>query len=290
MRDTLKSCHLPDDAALVLPAHAEHARAVPSNARPSERAFTLIELLIVCILSTIVVAAIVSGVIAGLKGSNDAEVSRKALSQFDQARELLEKDLRAARAPGRDYDLITNRQDLRDEVQTGDSALPAGLDIEDVKVAEPGRLVFVADVLHTNPAATPQPECVTWRLSSNATSWWLERSVAPYTASCTGPPDGSYVIKPQSITAGTPAPTSVFTYVRTCDAGSCGGTATCSGSPPVGTVTGVSRNWITEVRLDLSAILSRGDQGAQGRFETSVAVRNRTSDDYMYALGCRDQS
>jgi hypothetical protein len=98
------------------------------------------------------------------------------------------------------------------------------------------------------------------------------------------------VIKPQRITAGTPAPTSVFAYVLTCDPGSCGGAATCSGAAPRASASGVSMNWITEVRLNLSALLARADQGASGRFESSVALRNRTSDDYMYALGCRDQS
>lgn len=258
------------------------------RAHEREHGFTLIELLIAMVLLGVVLAVAAGALVGGFGGSGSTGLSERTFTEFKQMSKMLEQDARAARAPGRDVDLIRDRDALADEVRTGRSSLPAGLDVMDVKIATPTMFRFVGDVVSVpgGAAAWGGAECVTWELVTGR-RWSVRRTVSPDDAGCSarGAVTATW-IQPKRAIRGA-APSRLFAYKLGCDTRACGSTGgSCSGTALVGTVTGVARGWITQVRIDMDALVASGRANAREGLTTSVTLRNRMSDDYQHALGC----
>lgn len=261
-----------------------HARAYARE--HGEHGFTVLELVIAMVLLAVVLGLASAAFMGGLGGSASTGLSERATTQFRQMTSMLEQDTRAARAPGRDVDVLRDRDAFAAQIRTGRSTLPRSLDVMDVRVATPTQLQLIGDVISIPGNATwGGAECVTWQLVTGA-SWSVRRTVSPDEAGCSaaGALTSTWIQSTQVATGA--VPTRLFSYVLGCDAAACAGGGGCQGSRPVGSATGVARGWVTQVRIDLDALVKSGKATAREQLTTDVTLRNRMSDDYQYALGC----
>jgi type II secretory pathway pseudopilin PulG len=291
------------------------------NAHPQERAFTIIELIVSFVLLGIALALASTALLQGVDGSDRAAEAQRLRTQFDQARTMLAADLHSARAPGRDFAQLRDLMAFQQEIAKGQNALPDSWDLHDVKQATGTQLTFVGDAV-SDPVggAMAGPECVSWRLRTDTTgpapSWVLERGIAPYSSTCPAGGNWEWATWIGPVLVGGDAaglPTAAFRrYQLTCNPLVCTGAATgtgkglgnakgkgakkevtilgagACGEPALSDTVSGSRElgWITSVDLDLGGIATRRNSAQREELRTSIALRNRLSDDYLFALGC----
>ncbi|MCB0878808.1 MAG: hypothetical protein KDC46_07490 [Thermoleophilia bacterium] len=247
----------------------------------------MIELIVAMVLLAVLLGGVSMAVMRGFEGAGTTSLKSRTFTQFEQASQMLEQDVRAARSPNRSFDQVRDLDLFADQVRTGSSA------IADVTVANSKTFQFVGDVVSLPGNATwAGAECIRWELKTGAT-WSIVRTVYSNDNCGGGTTLTSTWVRPTSgagAGAGA-APTSAFSYVLGCDPAACGvpaATSTCGqGGAALGTVSGAARNWITQVRFDLSAIAVEGKRATKDSLQSTIALRNRLSSDYQYALGCQ---
>lgn len=281
------------------------SRAVAAH---PESGFTLIELLVGMVLLIILLAVAMIPILDGFSGAAKNQSSAMSEQAVRDAVDSIRNDVAAASAPDRDPRKVREIWQLHKAmVSTAPviSADPADggaiLNVYDVLVATPTDLQFQADVL--KGAANAGAECVRYTTSaSGADPFWIRRRVyadalpaaSLPNVTCTGAvAKDDYVIERSKFIAGR-TPTQVFSYDLLCSSdpvSGCGGAssepASCSTwSSGAAAVTGVRRNWIVSVNVNIGATTQRQDAVSERSDSTNMSVRSRETSEYRRALGC----
>ncbi len=260
----------------------------------AESGFTLIELLVAMVLTMIVLAMIV-GVLIDLFGSSERSAARsKAQRSSVAAGELLLADLRAMRAPNREPRWTGSADNLRNLLLRGVPTDPPGLRIHDLVVADPSRIRFYAELFQS--AGNTTPECVTWQVTPTGA---LHRTVQRTT--CTGSAIQQTEVMPApptGLTAAGAIPTP-FRYRllvqpdpqgANIDPDACTtqvlGSASTAALPGAGATDVLRRDQVMGIDMDLRSFVStkvgRGDQ----ELVTAASIVSRQSQEYRFAIGC----
>ena len=266
----------------------------PSRAQTTERAFTLIELVIAFVLIGLVLGIAVTVIVRGFSSAADTSSTTKARADAAEAAERLGSDVRTARSVGRDGAKIADTADLERAVQTDGPLYDIDgnlLDWRDVVVAAPNTFTFQSDVVDERAGGTSEPECVTWSVANGAggTGWYVRRTVRAYTNRCAGgggavreddamTPPVKAAVQPRPGTSGVPP---LFTYmVARARAGACVTT------PLSSTLSSADRNRVVGVRLDFSGVVQVRDEAAITSLRDEISLRSRSAADYQIAMGC----
>jgi prepilin-type N-terminal cleavage/methylation domain-containing protein len=262
--------------------HAREARAI------AQSGFTLIEMVVACVLAAMVIGIVGTVVMKALDGGRDAAATNRANANAAEAAERFGADVRAARSHGRDGSAVIDRISLANAIKNDINLVDTdGVEIDwrDINVATADNLVLQADVI--DETTTSSPECIEWRIEGTST-WYVRRIVRPYTLRCTG--GGAALeddritapiaasIKPRPGSGGAPA---LFAYaVAFISPG--GGCTTSETSSP----NNIQRNRIVGARINFSSIDSDGSQSSQTASHEVIALRSRAGAEYQTAMEC----
>ena len=261
-----------------------------SRSRGSERAFTLIELIVGMVLSLIVLGILFSVVLDSFQGADRSSARRKAQQSATKAADLLTADLRAAAANQRDPRFYGSPDSLRHLILQEDDG--DGMSVHDIVVATDSQLRFYSDV----DSDTRGPECVTWEVVGGA----LQRSVHALDGTRYGGcgagalaltriSETRVIPAPSSDAAVTPAPPFAYRMLRVQDPSN-PDPGTCqtveSGAGGIGPNQRLARDQVIAVHLDIQAFVTRRGTSGDQRQRTTVSIPSRQSVEYRYALGC----
>lgn len=156
-----------------------------------ERAFTVIEMIVVMILMGITMAVMGRMLIDKLAGQQKTVTTQRAVAAGNEVVGQLGDDLRAARSPDRDAAKIGDPDRLRDAVLSDAAITDATnssvtLDVRDVLVAEPTRLQFRSDAISEPAGAPKRIECVTYQVVSDGSLWRVVNDFNTASRNCTG--------------------------------------------------------------------------------------------------------
>ena len=268
---------------------------MPLTLRADAGGFTLIELVIGMVLMLVVGSVATRAVIDGYTREQHGSAVQVATVDSVALSEQLGNDLRSMSMREtspvvRNYDL----PQLRNVVLFG-----AGLN--DLRIAEPRRMQFVADVVGPEAfgAATGSagpgygPECVTYAVAADGS---MTRTLTAFdgVASCSGTVLSSKQMlppPPRVQRVGTqPAPEFLYRVRANPPATNRKDPLDpddCRSQAPTPTITSArTRGWVVAVDLDLDAYAPRAAVVGSNELHSSIAVRTRLSHDYQYALGC----
>lgn len=261
--------------------------------RTSERGFTLIELVVACVLLGIVGIMITRSVMDANNGYLDSKSNSEGMAQAAEAAERLGADLRVARAIGRSG-TVMDPSDLRDAIDTNtdlvDLATGTSLDWRDITEATPNSVTFQADVVDETTGGD-SPECVRWFVSGTS-PWHVRREVRPYSAGCAG---GGTLLEADEMTQPTtsrPAPGTggtprLFSFVlATASANT--NVFGCTSMLFTGTPSPAQRNRITSVRIDFRSLAQRRNSAGNAALMDEISLRSRNATDYQDGMRCQE--
>lgn len=304
-------------------AYARHARRLVRAATPARHAahrrdgFTLIELVIAMMLFMIVAGVVTQVLVGGFTAGQRASAEQRTQSTLANTLELLGSDLRSAVAPDRidrrvitDRDMLavalgtdlgTTRRGNPASVRRSRSVLPPGADIHDVLYAGPTSLWVRADVDAEPTNTDASTECVGYYVRPDGA---FVREVRADWRTCLqpgrvevllpAPPSGRATLQPfeyswlgQTRAARSRRARGSGSGIQRAPgqryvAGEC--TSQPPSPGPIAT-TGAELDRIVIVDVDLTGWDAHGS-ATSGRAVTSFELRNRLSEDYLYAMGC----
>lgn len=260
---------------------------------PGEAAFTMIEVIVSLILTTVLLIMLFSAVFDTFHGSERTAQRQKAERAAFLATEMLTDDLRAARAPDRDPKSYGTVDALRGMILQGEPSPGFGVaQIHDITIATPTTLAFYAD----RSPNSPGPECVTWYVEPSTKA--LIRAVDPGLPIGCGVGVGSISkqqvmvapeLKRATAKSKVPDPFSYRLQVQPNpidpDPNLCVDGRVLSPLP--GPVPG-NRDQIVGVVLELRSFVANRNAHGDQDFRTEVSIPSRQGLDYRYALGCAD--
>jgi prepilin-type N-terminal cleavage/methylation domain-containing protein len=274
----------------------------------SDAGFTLIELVVAICLLAIIIALITTALVKVLDSSSRANERAKAQRAAVTSQDLLQDDLRAARAYQRDTATITSVDELRDDIYY---QLPTAKDIHDISLATSKAITFEADVFQ-GPGA-PRPECVRWYQQPD---YSIIREVHDWTSGCsngsapgtlrqkmvmmpkpvalplatTPPPVGYRLMWQRTRNATDPDPANCFQSYLTGAAAKKDVTGAAANLGNLSSKTSRARlDAIVGVVLDLRAWAQRSKTSTAHGDQELVAfatIASRESPDYHYGLAC----
>lgn len=167
---------------------------------------TLIEMIVVLVLITVIGGMAFTFLADSFATQETTRENRRVLSLATNAVEQLGSDLRQAYAPGRGPSQVTDLDTLRKGViRDGAISNPSGvtLDVRDIVVAAPERLMFRADVLSSD--INPGVECVEYAVVGG----WLTKVVYaninnPALTTCAASPPVTLVARKRIVPPRTP--------------------------------------------------------------------------------------
>jgi prepilin-type N-terminal cleavage/methylation domain-containing protein len=249
----------------------------------SIQGFTLIETLVAMVLLVLCLALVLPSITNAFDSTRKSAATTLALNTVGSTLGLLENDVRSAKSPNRSIGSTSQLDGLRDAVLNGTTL--NGLDIRDIVAASPIALWVHSNAI-TEPAGAPvEIECVGYTVSPGI---GLQRIVGSAGGSC--PASGMQPTTMLPMTAS--LPTQVFSYTMLTNptaSGKLDPSARCVTSES--TTPGQSArelNRIVAVHIDLNGFVVRGRNYGEGSAATTVALRERASGDYLYALGCEN--
>lgn len=259
---------------------------------PAELGFTMIELIVACVLVGMVVALAASSIMRGFAGTAETATSSGARAKAAEAAERIGADIRGARSTGRDGAHIADTADLVRAVRTDgplhdiDGNL---LDWRDVTLAEPNALTFQSDVVDEAASSTSRPECVTWSVGSTPSGWYVRRVTKAWADRCAGGGTGA-PLEDDELTPPTrhlPAPGTrgvppLFAYVVARQVGDRCQTSVVSSRP----LASAERNRVVGVRVDFSSVVVHRGEASRAALHDEISIRSRSAADYQLALGC----
>lgn len=288
---------------LVITDFAQHA----SERR--ERGFTLIEVIVACILLAIVVILLFSVLIDAFRDGERARQRSKAQRNVTLSSEKLDSDLRAMRAPARNPKDVGGLEMMRESFTLTDQ----NKEIHDIVLAEPDRLIFYAELDSVGEAGTVlDMECVEWFVTP-VPDQALHRRVYPYSPNCQGAVaktgaklDEEVVPKPDAKYASDKDFDTVFSYYVTepgATPNTCTerkveevpalGAASLPTNPEPGQVVlpGLGPQLldrIIAVEMDLRSFVSLKDARGESHFTQKVSIASRQQFEFRYAIGCAE--
>lgn len=259
--------------------HARDLRAI------AQSGFTMIEMIVACVLASIVIGLVGTIVMKSLDGGRDAAATARSTANAAEAAERFGSDVRAARSHGRDGSAVIDRISLANAIEHDINLTDHDgheIDWRDINVASAGQLVLQADVID-EPSALP--ECIEWRVEGT-TTWHVRRVVRPYSLRCSG---GGAALEDDRITTptsarprpGTSGTPPLFAYAVAAPAAG-GGCTTVETSSP----SNVQRNRIVGARIDFSSLDAHGQQSSRTTSHEVIALRSRAGAEYQTAMGC----
>ncbi|MCW2927685.1 MAG: hypothetical protein JWM86_1653 [Thermoleophilia bacterium] len=265
----------------------------------SERAVTLIELVVAMILMTMVVGGIVYAVTQLSSGNASMGAQRAAQRDAVEAMEQLRHDVNVARSPALElYD--DRREVLRsviafgdDEGATGDSGPSrdaCGGDtgaayiecIQTFTTAAPNQMWFRANV----DAADSTAECVGYVVAGSSLTRYVSNNWRRCGPNSVGGAVATQLIKGERSARGTRANAFAYTLRRNpalqprgyVDPTTCATTQAANATN--------QRAYIASVEIDLRILTRQGKELTEGGLRTSVPVSSHTAGDYSFAVGC----
>jgi hypothetical protein len=267
---------------------------VPARRTPVEDGFTLVELLVYCILLLVVLGLIGGGIMLAANGFGRSVSGDRSSRQFDGTLDRFERDVANAQSYHRARSLVRDSVDLRRALVDGAQiAAPnhftaaAVLDVHDVKVASANELVVVSQV----DGATTTPECVRWTIAGGAGNWRLDRAVAPSgeDGSCGGYGAAEQMANGNGDGAEEAAAMPSFAYRLVCNGCPGAGVAEAGGACGSWSASSVPANqlgWIVAAELDVAATAGANQRITRARGAGLVSIRSRETANYRAALGC----
>jgi type II secretory pathway pseudopilin PulG len=258
-----------------------------ANSGRLDHGITMIEALVAMTLLLIAGGMVTRSVLDGLLGSEQASSTQQATQQAVAVFEILGNDMRTLSL--REQDPLVRGYDL---VQLRDVVL-AGRGLNDLRIAEPRRLAFVADVVGPETLGAGRgvgPDCVMYSLDTNGA---LLRRVFPFnnaTPGCDGTPLVTQTLLPGA-PAAMPTQPALFSYQRRVNSRPLAdpiNPSDCTALPrDTGTISStLERGHIVAVNLDLRSFVTRTGQVGESSLASTVAIRTRLAHDYQFALGC----
>lgn len=245
---------------------------------PTERGFTLIEMLVAMIVATIVLAVFVSMVTQAWVRTADADSHGLASARISEALDRIADDVRSSRIPAR-ADIFTTA--TKDELRVQLQAEPVRYG--DVVHASGQRLS-----LFTNgDGSGAGPRCATWSFQQvddggRRNVWALTRRLD---GACTpAATEGQEIIG--VLPEGISPPSNAFRYGVL---GAPDGTGVCGvqvTSPGRATLDARSRLRVVNVHVDLTAAAARRVSARSRVARDVIGMGSRLNNDYYFALGC----
>lgn len=240
-----------------------------------------------------IVLAMIFGVVIDMFGSSErSAMDNKAQKSATLAAEMLTSDLRAMRAPHREPRWTGSPDNLRSMLLDG--ANPTNLQVHDLLVAAPSRVMFYVELIPNTPINTT--ECVTWFVRADGSMQREVRAYAPGCGSGTatrgGGGDllqGSQVMPAPERARATAAAAipNPFRYrmLRVANPAN-PDPASCTTQVQAGPLDVLRRDQVMNVEMDLRSFVAgrvaRGDQ----QLQTSVTISSRQGMEYRYGIGC----
>ncbi|MCW2959618.1 MAG: hypothetical protein JWM25_1246 [Thermoleophilia bacterium] len=262
----------------------------PSAHRPrvsSERAFTIIEVLVAMVLLGVVLAFVGRPMLDGISGANKATATATATRLVDDATDRFRTDTMAALTPDRGQTHIRDASKLARALtdpafvaRSDDPMTPRVLQPADVYEASQTRLTFRADLVADDIPGGSGTECVTWDSSgAPAGRFRLTRVVRAGTACSSGAVlESEVLINDVQRVPG-------VTYDRLFSYGVLGAAPGCRVSIAPA-ATGIQMNRVVSIGMSLSALVVRGTAVSEASTRDFISIRSRDNSSYRRALGC----
>lgn len=258
------------------------------HSRYLEHAFTLIEMVVAMVLTTIAAGIVASVIVQGIAGSSGARAGSVSDAAIRRSVDAMSDDIARAATTDRRDGAVRDPIAFAQAVRAGSAAwkparrsngavdMNAAMvraDIDDVRAASGSRFSVAVG-----------SQCITWAVVQST----LIRSVAPVT-NCAATTSRRVYIRSESARGGlNRAP---FTYQVVCNPAVCAGARPVRGTPPCRPheVTSVATNqlrWVVGIDATLATITidSKGTSESSGSI--SQSMRSRETASYRQALGC----
>lgn len=144
----------------------------------SEDGFTLIEVLVACLILSIVLILLFATILDLFRSGDRSRQRAKAQRNVTMMSERLGSDIRSMRSPNRNPRDEYGLEMMRENFTISDQ----NLEIHDIIVADPDRLIFFAELDSVGEAGLGTDlECVEWYLEEDQS---VHRRVYPYSRNC----------------------------------------------------------------------------------------------------------
>lgn len=291
-----------------------------SSTSADEGGFTLIELVVACIILALVLIILFAVVLDMFRSGERTRQRNKAQRHVVLVSERLTSDIRAMRAPNRNPKDTTGIEMMREGFTLSDQYK----EIHDILLAQPDRLVFFAEVDSVGESGTSADiakedlECIEWWVAPNQS---VRRTVYPYSENCSGALaksgsklDEEVVPPPDAENATDDDFRSIFSYyvtevpagseLGTCEEQKIGfeqpvqqvrpfGGEVGRGETPDGSVIlpgygpqQVDR--IVAIELDLRSLVSVKGARGEAHFLQKLTIPSRQQYEFRYAIGCAE--
>lgn len=248
-----------------------------------ECAFTMVEVLVGLLLSTLVIVLLIGALIDMFSSSDRSAARSKAQRSAVSAGELLMNDLRAMRAPQREPLFTGSADNLRNLILFGQNQ--SNLLVHDLLVATPTRVTFYAETVN----AAADAECITWQVMADGS---MRRTVRAHTAGCAS---AGAVLQQSEVMPGLdgsrttaaldiPEPFSYRTLEQRDPLDP--DPDRCDARTRTSLTSDLQRDQALGIDMDLrSFVVSRSTRGDQ-ELLTTASIASRQSQEYRFAIGC----
>lgn len=245
------------------------------------------------VLLVIVVAMVVTGIVAALRGSADARSGAISDAAMTRVTTAINDDVARAMTADRDAARLRDPVELARAITRHEPAYstspadPPGtvLDIDDVVDAQPDRFSIRVDADKSVAGA----ECVTWRASSTDGTFAIERLVDPGASCGSGSiARTTFVSAPADVAGINLEP---FSYDLVCAPASCDDSGASDPAAPcrpwtVSSVPASQVRRVVAVRATITAATAQSGSASRSDGTSSSTIRSRDTATYREALGC----